>query len=205
VTIPRTKGSKNKKTIAKEKLQEVSVSDKPIIIEEPKQKLALRLFTLEKVVHDNFIKHISQFKDPKLYESYIVNELMVKYVNGKIKLPLIDTPRMHDFMMAYGHVGFDPSESKELYEVDEFKIANRLLSRKGVNSFIQYQYPIIVDPDIKTCMSSKGLSTSYIMNELLKLYVIEHIKVDVRDFKIKEWELMYKSALKKLKIKEDEI
>lgn len=205
MSIPRTKGSKNKKTLAKEKLQETTIVKQDVIIEEPKQKLALRLFTLEKSVHDNFIKHVSQFGDPKLYESYIVNEIMVKYVNGKIKLPQVDLSRMHEYMSAYGHVGYDPSESKEFEEVDEFKVANRLLSRKGINSFVQYQYPIIVDPDIKMCIPSNGLSTSYVVNELLKLYVIENIKVDTRDFRLKEWEPMYKSAVRKLKNKKDDL
>jgi len=221
--IPRTKGAKNKKTIAKEKLQEsktitksvksitkeklqesktIIKSIEPVMNEEPKQRVALRLFTLEKRVHDNFINYISQFGDPKLYESYIVNELMVKYINNKIKLPKVDVERMHDFMMAYGHVGFEPGSSVEFDEMDEFKHANRLMARKNTNSFVQYQYPIAVDTDVKTSMMSKGFSTSYAVNELLKMYVEESIKVNLRDSRIREWEPKYKYAIRKPKKKD---
>lgn len=233
--ISRTKGAKNKKTIAKEKLQESKIDIKltakkerlqskkpvvkqklqekkiitkpvkpiePVINEEPKQRVALRLFTLEKRVHDNFINYISQFGDPKLYESYIVNELMVKYINNKIKLPKVDVERMHDFMMVYGHVGFEPGSSVEFDEMDEFKHANRLMARKNTNSFVQYQYLIAVDTDIKTSMMSKGFSTSYVVNELLKMYVEESIKVNLRDSRISEWEPKYKYAMRKSKKKE---
>jgi hypothetical protein len=202
--MPRTKGAKNKKTLLKEKKLQKTVDIKiksdgksvvvePIvIIEEPKQRMALRLFTLEKKVHDDFINHISQLGDSKLYESYIVNEIMTKYVNGKIKLPKIDLDRLHEYMLAFGKVGFEPDI---IHEVDEFKAANRLIHRKQ-NSFIQYQYAIVVDPDIKLSMSS-DISTSYLVNELLKLYIIGNIKIDLRDFRIKEWEPKYKYVVKK--------
>lgn len=209
--IPRTKGAKNKKTIAKERVsQEYAIIERPVDIivkEEPKQRLALRLFTLEREVHDNFIHYISQFgSDNKLYESYIINEIMNKYVNGKIKFPKIDIDLMHDFMTAYGHVGFEPGVSNEFDEMDEFKHANRLMSRRSNNSFVhQYQYPIIVDPDIKTSMLAKGYSTSYIINELLKMYIDGNIKIDVRDFRIREWEPMYKSAIRRSKQKKDDV
>jgi hypothetical protein len=202
--IPRTKGSKNKKTLAKEKSKEIITVNKPtVVIEEPKQKLALRLFTLEKSVHDNFIKHLLQFGDPKLYESYIVNEIMIKYVNGKIKPLQIDVIRMNEYVSAYRHVGYDPSESKEFNEADEFKSANKLVARKDINSFVQYKYPIIVDPDIKLSMLSK-FSQSYVMNELLKLYIIGNITVDTRNFRLQEWEQMYKATIRRLKNKKDE-
>lgn len=202
MTIPRTKGSKNKKTLLKEQASKNKdksdgkrkVIEGPSIIipafEEPKQRVAVRLFTLEKTVHDEFIKHISQFGDPKLYESYIVNEIMNKYVDKKIKLPKPDLERLHDYMMAYGHVGFEPGTKVD--EIDEFKAANRLIHRR-TNSFIQYQYPIIVDIDIKTSVDNP----SYTINECLKLYIIGNIKIDVRDFKIREWEPKYKYVLKK--------
>lgn len=202
--IPRTKGAKNKKTILKEKKLQKTINEKiklngkpvlpePIVIpEEPKQRMVLRLFILEKKVHDDFMNHIVQLGDPKLYESYIVNEIMTKYVNGKIKLPKVDFERLHDYMLAFGRVGFEPGV---VHEFDEFKTANRLIHKKQ-NSFIQYQYAIVVDPDIKLSMS-KTISTSYLMNELLKLYIIGEIKIDLRDFRIKEWELKYKYVIKK--------
>ena len=198
--IPRTKGAKNKKTILKEKKLQKNVTDKvisstpiePVIFEEPKHRIALRLFTLEKKVHDDFINHIAQLGDSKLYESYIVNEIMTKYVNGKIKLPKIDRNRVNDYMLAFGRVGFEPGV---IHEFDEFKAANRLIHKKQ-NSFIQYQYAIVVDPDIKLSMSG-DVSTSYLVNELLKLYIIGDIKIDLRDFRIKEWEPKYKYVIKK--------
>jgi hypothetical protein len=202
--IPRTKGAKNKKTLLKEKKLQKTVDAKvksdgkqvdvePIVIpEEPKQRMALRLFTLEKKVHDDFMNYIFQLGDPKLYESYIVNEIMTKYVNGKIKLPKIDRDKLHEYMLAFGKVGFEPDV---IHEVDEFKAANRLIHRKQ-NSFIQYQYAIVVDPDIKLSMS-KTISTSYLVNELLKLYSADAIKIDLRDFRIKEWEPKYKYVMKK--------
>jgi hypothetical protein len=200
VRIPRTKGAKNKKTLLKEKLLQDAKSDKSISLEKPEQKIALRLFTLEKKVHDDFINYISQFGDPKLYESYIVNELMVKYINNKLKLVKVDVGRMHNFMMAYGHVGFEPDIVKTLNEIDEFKNANRLLARKN-NSFVQYQYPIFVDPDVKTSMMSKGYSTSYAVNELLKMYVEGNIKINMRISRIKEWKIKYDYVVKKYKSK----
>lgn len=205
MSIPRTKGSKNKKTLIKEKVQGVTSSVKPdiVVIEEPKQKLALRLFTLEKSVHDNFIKHISQFGDTKLYESYIVNEIMVKYIAGKIKPLNIDISRMNEYILAYRHVGYDPSEVKEFGEIDELKSANKLVARKDINSFVQYKYPIVVDPDIKLSMASK-FSTSYVINELLKLYMIGNITIDTRNFRLQEWEQMYKATIRRLKNKKDE-
>jgi len=201
--MPRTKGAKNKKTLLKEKkLQKTGneniklnepVSIESIVIpEEPKDHTALRLFTLERKVHDDFMKHISQFGDPKFYESYIVNEIMINYINGKIKLPKIDVERLHDYMLAFGKVGFEPGTA---YEADEFKTANRLIHKKQ-NSFIQYQYVIIVDPDIKLSMS-KTVSVSYLVNELLKLYIIGEIKIDFHDSHIKEWETKYNYVLKK--------
>lgn len=198
----RTKGAKNKKTLLKEqKIQKIvgeqtKTNGKPVVVEsivipeEPKQRLAVRLFTLEKKVHDDFIKYISQFGDPKLFESYIVNELMIKYINGKIKLPEIDSNKLREYMLAYGHVGFEPGTKVD--DIDEFKAANRLIHRAST-SFIQYQYPIIVDIDIKSSMNNP----SYTMNECLKLYIDNSIKIDIRDFRIKEWELKYKHALKK--------
>jgi len=199
--VGRTKGAKNKKTILKEKKLQKTVSEKIksndksvesiVIIEEPKQRMALRLFTLEKKVHDDFIIHISQLGDPKLYESYIVNELMVKYTSGKIKPLKIDKQRLIDYMKAYGHVGFESGTVVE--ELTELKAANRLLN-KPQNSFIQFQYPIVVDHDIK---SSLRESPSYVVNELLKMYINDEIKIDIRDFRIKEWEPKYKYAVKK--------
>ena len=198
--VGRTKGAKNKKTILKEKKLQKTVSEKiksndksvePTIIEEPKQRMALRLFTLEKKVHDDFIIHISQLGDPKLYESYIVNELMVKYTSGKIKPLKIDKQRLIDYMKAYGHVGFESGTVVE--ELTELKAANRLLN-KPQNSFIQFQYPIVVDHDIK---SSLRESPSYVVNELLKMYINDEIKIDLRDFHIKEWEINYNYAIKK--------
>jgi hypothetical protein len=204
--VGRTKGAKNKKTLLKEKTLknkdkldgkrksvETSKEESPIIIpvfEEPKERLAVRLFTLEKTVHDDFIKHISQFGDPKLYESYIVNEIMKKYLDKKIKLPKPDLERLYDYMMAYGHVGFEPGTKGN--EVDEFKAANRLIHRQ-TNSFVQYQYPIIVDIDIKSSINNP----SYTINECLKLYIIGDIKIDMRPFRIKEWEPRFKYILKK--------
>lgn len=191
--IPRTKGSKNKKTLLKEKLQETK-SDGPIhVIERPEERIALRLFILERKVHDDFIRYISQFGDSKLYESYIVNEIMIKYIRGKIKLPQVDIERMHDFMMGYGNVGFEPDVKTVS---DEFKIANRLLAKKSTNSFVQYQYKIFVDPDVKLSMLSK-FSPSYVVNELLKLYITGNIKIDMRDFRIKEWKVKYDHISKK--------
>lgn len=201
----RTKGAKNKKTLLIEKkLQKVEINTDskqevvPFILEEPKERVALRLFTLEKKVHDDFIKFISQFGDPKLYESYIVNELMVKYLNGKIKLPKIDKSVVNDYMLAYGHVGFESGTVVE--ELSELKAANRLL-HKPQNSFIQFQYPIIVDPNVKNSLME---SPSFIINECLKLYIKELIKVDTRDYKIREWEPKYKSVLRK-KARQDKI
>ena len=196
--MPRTKGSKNKKTLLKEqKLHKVDgnlnklIIVEPVIHEEPKQRVAVRLFTLEKKVHDDFINHISYLRDLKLYESYIVNELMVKYTSGKIKPLKIDKQRLIDYMKAYGHVGFESSTVVE--ELTELKAANRLLN-KPQNSFIQFQYPIVVDHDIK---SSLRESPSYVVNELLKMYINDEIKIDIRDFRIKEWEPKYKYAAKK--------
>lgn len=189
----RTKGAKNKKTLLKEKKSEQKQQfnvPESITIEEPKQRLDIRLFTLEKIVHDNFIKHISQFGDPKLYESYIVNEIMTKYINGKIKLPKADPNKLREYMLAYGHVGFEPGVKVD--DIDEFKAANRLIHRAST-SFIQYQYPIIVDIDIKSSVNNP----SYTINECLKLYMDNTIKIDIRDFRIKEWELKYKYVLKK--------
>ena len=142
-------------------------------------------------MHDDFITHISQLGDPKLYESYIVNELMVKYTSGKIKPLKIDRQRMSDYMRAYGHVGFE--SDKVVEELTELKAANRLLN-KPQNSFIQFQYPIIVDSDIKSALRE---SPSYVVNELLKMYINDEIKIDIRDFRIKEWEPKYKYAVKK--------
>lgn len=202
LSIGRTKGAKNKKTLLKEqKIQKIinektKTSGKPVVAEsifipeEPKQRLAIRLFTLEKKVHDDFIKYISQFGDPKLYESYIVNELMTKYVNGKIKLPKVDPNRLREYMLAYGHVGFEPGTKVD--DIDEFKAANRLIHRAST-SFIQYQYPIIVDIDIKSSVNNP----SYTINECLKLYMDNVIKIDIRDFRIRDWDLKYKPALKK--------
>jgi hypothetical protein len=195
----RTKGAKNKKTILKEKKLQKNITEKiisgkpiePVVVEEPKQRIAIRLFTLEKKVHDDFIKYVSQFGDPKLYESYIVNELMVKYTTGKIKPLKIDKQRLSDYMMAYGHVGFEAGTVVE--ELTELKAANRLL-HKPQNSFIQFQYPIIVDHDVKSTLTE---SPSYVVNELLKMYIKEEIKVDTRDFRIKEWEPKYKYIMKK--------
>jgi hypothetical protein len=199
----RTKGAKNKKTLLKEKKIQKIVNDKikttgkPVVVEsivipdEPKQRIALRLFTLEKRVHDDFIKFISQFGDPKLYESYIVNELMVKYTTGKIKPLKIDKHRLSDYMRAYGHVGFESGTVVE--ELTDLKAANRLL-HKPQNSFIQFQYPIVVDHDVKSTFRE---SPSYIVNELLKMYIKDEIKIDMRDFRIKEWEPKYKYVLKK--------
>lgn len=197
VIIPRTKGSKNKKTLLKEKnvteiRGRVEQTNDPVIIPEfhdytPKQRVSVRLFTLEKTIHDSFMKDLSHYENPKLYESYIVNEMMTGIVNKKIKLPTPDAERLRDYMSGYGKVGFEDDK------VDEFKAANRLV-HKTVNSFIQYQYPIIVDIDIKASLQG---SPSYIINECLKLYNIGEIKIDISDFKIKEWELMYKYALKK--------
>jgi hypothetical protein len=146
---------------------------------------------LEKKVHDDFITHISQLGDPKLYESYIVNELMIKYTTGKIKPLKIDRQRINDYMRAYGHVGFEYGTVVE--ELTELKAANRLL-HKPQNSFIQFQYPIVVDSDIKSTIRE---SPSYIVNELLKMYIKEEIKIDIRDFRIKEWEPKYKYVIKK--------
>jgi hypothetical protein len=200
--IPRTKGSKNKKTLLKEqKIQKIvsekiKTTGKPVVAEsivipeEPKQRMALRLFTLEKKVHDDFIKHISQLGDPTLYESYIVNEIMTKYLNGKIKLPKADPDRLREYMWAYGHVGLEPGTKVD--EMDEFKAANRLIHRT-TTSFIQYQYPIIVDPDIKTSINNP----SYTINECLKLYMNGNIKVDIRDFRVREWEPRFRYILKK--------
>jgi hypothetical protein len=201
--IPRTKGAKNKKTLLKEKKIQKIVNDtikttgKPVVVEsivipeEPKQRIAIRLFTLEKKVHDDFIKYVSQFGDSKLYESYIVNELMVKYTTGKIKPLKIDKQRLGDYMRAYGHVGFEAGTVVE--ELTELKAANRLL-HKPQNSFIQFQYPIVVDHDVKSTFRE---SPSYVVNELLKMYIKEEIKVDTRDFRIKEWEPKYKYVIKK--------
>lgn len=186
----RTKGAKNKKTLLKEKKSEQKPIPDIIAIEEPKQKIVMRLFTLEKSVHDDFINHISQFGDPKLYESYIVNEIITKYVDKKIKLPTPDRDRLIDYMSAYGHVGFEPG-TKDV--IDEFKTANRLIRKSSTNSLVQYQYPIVVDAYIKTSVTNP----SYVVNECLKLYVIGDIKIDMRPFRIREWEPRYKYALKK--------
>jgi hypothetical protein len=207
VKIPRKKGSKNKKTLLKEKVSNKSISkvevDIPeVVIPDVKHRLAMRSFTLEKKVHDDFMKLLSEYKDPKLYESYIVNEIMVKFLNDKIKLSHPDVGRLRDYMSAYGSVGFEPGTlSKEL---DELKSANRLIHKKS-NSFIQFQYPIVVDPDVKTSMLGRGnSSTSYIMNECLKLYVIGEIKIDIRDFKLKEWEPEYRYAIRKYEKKSED-
>lgn len=203
--IPRTKGSKNKKTLLKGKVSTLSnLSEKlpelPIL--EVRHKLTFRLFTLEKKVHDDFMKSLSEFNDPKLYESYIVNEIMVKYLDGKIKVPSPDKERLYDYMSAYGSVGFEPGSTPP-DAMDEFKAANKLINKKS-NSFIQYQYPIVVDPEIKTSMLGKGdSSTSYLINECLKLYIIGQIKIDVRDFKLKDWEPDYRYVIRKKKKSED--
>ena len=201
--ISRTKGSKNKKTLLKESVIEkidgnlLYVTTNSINgYDELKQRIALRLFTLEKKVHDDFIKYISHFGNIKLYESYIINEIMIKYVNGKIGLLKIDMYKMHDYMLAYGHVGFEQNGK----ESDEFKSANKLIHKK-INSFVQYQYPIIVDPDLKTSMMAKGFSTSYVINELLKLYIIGDIKIDLQEIRIKEWENRYNYVIKNNKYK----
>lgn len=202
MTIPRTKGSKNKKTLLKERsLENVggrikNAQNFPVtpVFEEEKEHVDVRLFTLEKSVHDAFIKHISQFGDPQLYESYIVNEIVTKIVNGKLKLPVIDKSRLYDYMLGYGKVGFEPGTIID-DEISEFKAANRLIHKGITNSFIQYQYPIIVDIDIK---SSIKVSPSYIVNECLKLYNIGDIKIDLRDFKVRGWEIKYNRVVKKI-------
>ncbi len=204
--IPRKKGSKNKKTLLKEKaskkpVSKVEVDISEVVIPDVKHRLAMRLFTLEKRVHDDVMKLLSEYKDPKLYESYIVNEIMVKFLNDKIKLPHPDVERVRDYMSAYGSVGFEPGTSSK--ELDELKSANRLIHKKS-NSFIQFQYPIVVDPDIKTSMLGRGSSTSYIMNECLKLYIIGEIKIDIRDFKFKEWEPEYRYAIRKYEKKSED-
>lgn len=208
--IPRTKGSKNKKTLLKEKkLHSTPVvrseTDVPVVvIPEVRHKLAIRLFTLEKRVHDDFMKLLSEYKDPKLYESYIVNEIMVKYLSGKIKIPKPDPDRIRDYMSAYGSVGLEPGTSVEEIEEFDLKAANKLIHKK-TNSFVQFQYPIVVDPDVKTSMLGVGTnSTSYTMNECLKLYIIGDIKIDVRDFKLKDWEPEYRYVIRKKKRSEDE-
>lgn len=208
VKIPRTKGSKNKKTLLKEK---VSHKTSGVVVEkdlpeipnpELKHRLAFRLFTLEKKVHDDFIKHITQFGDPKLYESYIVNEIMVRYIDGKIKVSKPDKERLYDYMSVYGTVGFEPGTVTE--EMDDFdlKSANKLIHKKS-NSFIQFQYPIVVDPEVKLSMLGKVDSISYLINECLKLYVLGELKIDTRDFKIKEWEPEYRYTIKKKRKSED--
>ena len=199
--MSRTKGAKNKKTLLKEKLHNKIIVPVEILPDEPKLKLALRLFTLEKKVHDDFIAHIKKFGDCKLYESYIINELMIKYIDRKIKLK-VDVALMYDYMSVYGKIGFEPTG--ELSELEEFKAANRLLSRK-TNSFIhQYQYAVFVDPDVKVSiqMYFPKYNTSYIINELLKLYIKDEIKIDTRDFKLKEWKPLYQYAMRK-QIKQD--
>lgn len=170
VKIPRTKGAKNKKTLLKEKVFQKTSSVKSdkivlpeLLIPKVRHRLAFRLFTLEKKVHDDFMKSLSEFSDPKLYESYIVNEIMVKYLNGKISVPSPDKERLYDYMSAYGHVGFEPGSTPP-DAMDEFKAANRLISRQS-NSFVQFQYPIVVDPEVKTSMLGRGdISTSYLIN-----------------------------------------
>jgi hypothetical protein len=201
--MSRTKGAKNKKTLLKEKVHKEIIPAK-VSPDEPKLKLALRLFTLERKVHDDFIIYITKFGDPKLYESYIINELMIKYIDRKIKLK-IDVALMHDYMSVYGKIGFEPTgKPGELTELEEFKAANRLLART-TNSFIrQYQYAVFVDPDVKVSMHFSKYNTSYIINELLKLYIKDEIKIDTRDFRIREWEPLYQYAMKK-KLKEEKL
>ena len=163
----RKPGSKNKKTILKEKKTNVIKDDyksesmikksevitdeddiEEIVSREPifevKDRFALREFNLEKDVHDQSINKISLLGDTDIYESFIMNEIMKQYVNGEIKLPNIDNNKMYDYMRGYNSIIREPDFNKESTEKLELRAANRLLS-KAMNGFIQYKYIVCVD------------------------------------------------------------
>jgi hypothetical protein len=146
----------------------------PIVIEDPDRiKLELRIFNLEKHVHESFMNKISKDctdKDVKICESYIINELMKLYLSRNIKLDPQPSDVVYNYMQNFSLLSEEPSSDfKESAEMSEFKLANRRMSKFN-NDLVQHKYKVYVDPDAKLFMMSFPLNPSFAMNELLKIY-----------------------------------
>lgn len=206
----RKPGSKNKKTLLKNKIEipskeDVTINITPkedVIIDTPLQSdqsgksvLALRSFNLEKCTYDTFIETLKEFGgNIGIYKSYIINEIMKQYVSGIIILPNPDREDMIDYMMCYWDVLPEPiNEPKD--EVDiEFRNANLLVQKLDTKYILVKSY-VYVDRDTKSDMMTFPNNTSYAMNKLLKLYNKKEIVINYDDFE--KFKRRYKYIIKK--------
>jgi hypothetical protein len=185
----RPKGAKNKKTVVKERIaveknitiNEVTKEDVaavPVIVEEERIKLQMFRIALEPEVKKQFDIKAGIDIVP---QSYILYGLATKFLNGEIPL-VMDSDKCNNYMWSF--MQFSGSDNND----SELATANRLLAKHDTG-FALKKYPFIFEIHTHFSMIGKGGSsnTSYLYNELLKIYLAGKVKIDVGG--IGEWKL----------------
>lgn len=183
----RPKGAKNKKTVVKEriaseknitidKVTKEDIAAVPVITEEERIKLQLFRIALEPEIKKQFDMKVGI---DAVLQSYVLYQLATKYLNGEIQLH-VDSSKCNNYMKSF--IQFSGSDNSELDS------ANRLIAKHDTG-FAVKKYPFLFEIHTQFSMIGKGgaSNTSYLYNELLKIYLDNKVKIDVSG--LSEWKL----------------
>jgi len=154
----------------------IKVKESPILEEEyiqPKILRKKRVFRFDKQKFHEFAK---RYEGNLVIMSFVFDRLMQKYIDHKIKIPIINEPYYSEWC----------KDSPPIEPVEEKEISSHNAFVRGVP--MQYKYSLLIDEEVfsKFEQSCKRYPP-YISNELLKMLLDEKNNINISTSKYREW------------------